>query len=201
MKRFGCELKDCCRGCEETGGFRSGAFRRKAQRRAGLRRLPPSAILRLTPKERTAAQRPHLTGRKHECRADPLDLAALLCGSCAASTCHARRHWNSTSYRTAAGSYFSDFLYPNSPHWRISPHGAEGDRTPDLCSAIAALSQLSYSPATMRDRPYSLSGRAMYPSHTGHNIKAPLKDSGPSIPSQDTPKPPEVKRNRLETAT
>ena len=27
-------------------------------------------------------------------------------------------------------------------------HGAEGDRTPDLCSAIAALSQLSYSPAT-----------------------------------------------------
>src|SRR6476646_11593754 len=25
--------------------------------------------------------------------------------------------------------------------------GAEGDRTPDLCSAIAALSQLSYSPA------------------------------------------------------
>jgi hypothetical protein len=25
-------------------------------------------------------------------------------------------------------------------------HGAEGDRTPDLCSAIAALSQLSYSP-------------------------------------------------------
>src|SRR3954454_22410633 len=26
------------------------------------------------------------------------------------------------------------------------PHGAEGDRTPDLCSAIAALSQLSYSP-------------------------------------------------------
>ena len=25
-------------------------------------------------------------------------------------------------------------------------HGAEGSRTPDLCSAIAALSQLSYSP-------------------------------------------------------
>lgn len=25
-------------------------------------------------------------------------------------------------------------------------YGAEGDRTPDLCSAIAALSQLSYSP-------------------------------------------------------
>ncbi len=28
------------------------------------------------------------------------------------------------------------------------PYGAEGDRTPDLCSAIAALSQLSYSPGT-----------------------------------------------------
>ena len=27
-----------------------------------------------------------------------------------------------------------------------SLYGAEGDRTPDLCSAIAALSQLSYSP-------------------------------------------------------
>ena len=27
------------------------------------------------------------------------------------------------------------------------PNGAEWDRTPDLCSAIAALSQLSYSPA------------------------------------------------------
>ncbi len=26
--------------------------------------------------------------------------------------------------------------------------GAEGNRTPDLCSAIAALSHLSYSPAT-----------------------------------------------------
>src|SRR6185436_6196813 len=28
----------------------------------------------------------------------------------------------------------------------VFSHGAEGDRTPDLCSAIAALSQLSYSP-------------------------------------------------------
>ncbi len=34
-------------------------------------------------------------------------------------------------------------------------HGAEGDRTPDLCSAIAALSQLSYSPATKARRPDS----------------------------------------------
>ena len=64
---------------------------------------------------------------------------------------------------------------------RISLHGAEGDRTPDLCSAIAALSQLSYSPATMRDRHNSPNGRATYPSHTGHNIKAPLKDTGLSI--------------------
>ena len=28
-----------------------------------------------------------------------------------------------------------------------NPNGAEGSRTPDLCSAIAALSQLSYSPS------------------------------------------------------
>ena len=33
-------------------------------------------------------------------------------------------------------------------HWRRfgRGYGAEGSRTPDLCSAIAALSQLSYSP-------------------------------------------------------
>ena len=30
--------------------------------------------------------------------------------------------------------------------------GAEGNRTPDLCSAIAALSHLSYGPAGTRDR-------------------------------------------------
>ena len=32
-------------------------------------------------------------------------------------------------------------------HHGAKKSGAEGDRTPDLCSAIAALSQLSYSPA------------------------------------------------------
>ena len=38
-----------------------------------------------------------------------------------------------------------------SPRQRIHvTNGAEGDRTPDLCSAIAALSQLSYSPALAR---------------------------------------------------
>ena len=31
-------------------------------------------------------------------------------------------------------------------------HGAEGSRTPDLCSAIAALSQLSYSPVDQQAR-------------------------------------------------
>ena len=30
-----------------------------------------------------------------------------------------------------------------------TPNGAEGDRTPDLCSAIAALSQLSYGPLNL----------------------------------------------------
>lgn len=29
--------------------------------------------------------------------------------------------------------------------------GAEGDRTPDLCNAIAALSQLSYGPISVRE--------------------------------------------------
>ena len=33
--------------------------------------------------------------------------------------------------------------------------GAEEDRTPDLCSAIAALSHLSYSPAPVEWRPNS----------------------------------------------
>ena len=32
----------------------------------------------------------------------------------------------------------------------LNASGAEGDRTPDLCSAIAALSQLSYSPKTLQ---------------------------------------------------
>jgi hypothetical protein len=33
-----------------------------------------------------------------------------------------------------------------------SHHGAEGNRTPDLCSAIAALYQLSYSPDSVGAR-------------------------------------------------
>jgi hypothetical protein len=40
--------------------------------------------------------------------------------------------------------------------------GAEGDRTPDLSSAIAALSQLSYGPRVVafRDRPSGVSSDA-----------------------------------------
>src|SRR6185369_12259568 len=38
-------------------------------------------------------------------------------------------------------------------------HGAEGDRTPDLCSAIAALSQLSYSPRARSREGRKASGR------------------------------------------
>ncbi len=34
------------------------------------------------------------------------------------------------------------------PRWLMVSGGAEGDRTPDLCIANAALSQLSYSPKT-----------------------------------------------------
>jgi hypothetical protein len=42
----------------------------------------------------------------------------------------------------------SDVLYQLS-YGGVSS-GAEGSRTPDLCSAIAALSQLSYSPSTLQ---------------------------------------------------
>ena len=35
------------------------------------------------------------------------------------------------------------------------PHGAEGNRTPDLLNAIQALSQLSYGPNTKHQRPRS----------------------------------------------
>ena len=54
--------------------------------------------------------------------------------------------------------------------------GAEGDRTPDLCSAIAALSQLSYSPARTR-RTVLEPGRAD-PSHR-IKAKAPRNNAGP----------------------
>ena len=111
----------------------------------------------------------------------PLDPAALLCGSCAALTCHARRHWNSTSYRTAAGSYSCLLILPIRLERRISLHGAEGNRTPDLCSAIAALSQLSYSPAKMRDWHDLLQGKSHSPVAPGPNIKALLKNAGLSI--------------------
>jgi deoxyribodipyrimidine photo-lyase len=74
-----------------------------------------------------------------------------------AGVCLAHRHWNSPSYRTAAGNISpgehrasvagADLLPPKIAGANsITPSGAEGDRTPDLCSAIAALSQLSYSP-------------------------------------------------------
>ena len=78
-----------------------------------------------------------------------LGLAALdvvLPSIVASGTCHARRHWNSTSYRAAAGNI--PFGEKHAAQLaRLRSNGAEGSRTPDLCSAIAALSQLSYSPS------------------------------------------------------
>src|SRR6266576_1013194 len=56
--------------------------------------------------------------------------------------------------------------------------GAEGDRTPDLCSAIAALSQLSYSPARTRQTVLE-PGRAD-PSHR-IKAKAPRNNAGPLL--------------------
>ena len=57
------------------------------------------------------------------------------------------------SYRTAAGNHLPDkasFV----PAWNVESNfnGAEGDRTPDLCLAKAALSQLSYSPFVPQHR-------------------------------------------------
>ena len=74
-------------------------------------------------------------------RRDPLDRGVHHSPGRAEGTCHARRHWNSPSYRTAAGKTTVGEIDANT-----KLDGAEGDRTPDLCSAIAALSQLSYSP-------------------------------------------------------
>jgi hypothetical protein len=74
----------------------------------------------------------------------------VLIGLELAGACHDRCHWNSASYRTAAGNN-SDILrvlcLPDFCGESAAPNGAEGDRTPDLCLAKAALSQLSYSPA------------------------------------------------------
>ena len=75
--------------------------------------------------------------------------------------CHAHRHWNSPSYRAAAG--FTVYTLDDAAGSRVTParrpsqtgleigrkSGAEGARTPDLCNANAALSQLSYSPGTV----------------------------------------------------
>ena len=61
--------------------------------------------------------------------------------------CRARRHWNSTSYRSAAGNILIGEKHAARGAVLHRRSGAEGSRTPDLCSAIAALSQLSYSPS------------------------------------------------------
>ena len=114
---------------------------------------------------------------KHECRETQRIPAALLCGSCAALTCHARRHWNSTSYRTAAGSYSPVLPIPQPAlHGESLTDGAEGDRTPDLCSAIAALSQLSYSPAPRCATGMTRPGNGpLHPSHTGFQRQSPAE--------------------------
>jgi hypothetical protein len=53
----------------------------------------------------------------------------------------------STNSATRASRSRIQILPPVDIHGEASlPHGAEGARTPDLCNAIAALSQLSYSP-------------------------------------------------------
>ena len=57
-----------------------------------------------------------------------------------ASHCFFESHWSDLNRRPL--DYESSAL----PLSYSGAHGAEGNRTPDLCSAIAALSQLSYGP-------------------------------------------------------
>ena len=101
--------------------------------------------------------------------------------------CLTHCHWNSPSYRTVAGKHslvirttsHIGTLRPTARragptfvvrYSSIGPRstgaeadGAEGSRTPDLCSAIAALSQLSYSPESQTHAaPQSVRGRATY---------------------------------------
>ena len=70
---------------------------------------------------------------------------------------------------TPRGSEPSDAVLD--PHL-LHLYGAEGDRTPDLCSAIAALSQLSYSPVIRRRR------RAMRPLGQRHTLNDATADMG-----------------------
>ena len=63
-------------------------------------------------------------------------------------------------------------------------YGAEGSRTPDLCSAIAALSQLSYSPDQPGERFRSYTTVALRRNKPARTIRADSmpKASGPAHP-------------------
>ena len=74
-------------------------------------------------------------------------------------------HWNSPSYRSKSRTncVFSRISFQVSGRacGALEADGAEGNRTPDLCSAIAALSQLSYSPESQtHTAPQTERGRA-----------------------------------------
>ena len=73
-------------------------------------------------------------------------------------------HWNSPSYRLKSRTNFAILFSIFGPRSTgAEADGAEGSRTPDLCSAIAALSQLSYSPESQtHTAPQSARGRATY---------------------------------------
>ena len=73
-------------------------------------------------------------------------------------------HWNSPSYRLKSRTNFAILFSIFGPRSTgAEADGAEGSRTPDLCSAIAALSQLSYSPESQTHAaPQSVRGRATY---------------------------------------
>ena len=67
--------------------------------------------------------------------------------------------------------YFGEFM-PIDRGENAAPSGAEGDRTPDLCLAKAALSQLSYSPG--------LSGIVSEPPIDAILTKWPRASAGPT---------------------
>jgi hypothetical protein len=102
------------------------------------RRGSPRRLANLT----TSDSQSYRAGARHARR--PLELSVLPNGGgqIPAQSGSNPHHWNSASYRMK--------VHPQEYRPRTikqsACHGAEGDRTPDLCSAIAALSQLSYSP-------------------------------------------------------
>ena len=119
----GCER--CSPGCAPTRGRRSegeGSERRMSNEVLGKRRTPRSSRI-------AASSRALGENSRRLPRTPSLELSVLPNGG---------------------GQCIDVGGKSESPRNEFTTSGAEGSRTPDLCSAIAALSQLSYSPALAR---------------------------------------------------